>query len=173
MKEKNLIDLNIDDILKKLVAKTSMCRYRIMNCSNFKYGIDKEAVDYHINFCKHNYNDVSEETWAKIFLNNNDNTKNWPSIFRKTNKTRRETEIIKKFVGRWRADSVLSPLVGALTRNMPESWGMWKWPYYARLFFSYEFRDAMKEYLHEYPDLVPEPGFVIYYFDTSNTFERY
>jgi hypothetical protein len=47
-------------------------------------------------------------------------------------------------------------------------------PYYARLFFSFEYRDNMKQYLSEYPDLDIEPGFVIYYFgDTNDSFEMF
>lgn len=171
---RKLIDDTVDATLKKLVAKNSMCKYRIKTCSNFKYGLDREAIDYHINFCKKEYKYVSEETWTQIFNNNNDNDNNWPSIFRKANKTSRENEIIQKFIGRWRADSAFSPLVGALTRNMPSSWGLWKWPYYARLFFSFEFRDTMKDYLEEFPDLCPEPGFVIYFYgDTPYSFDMF
>ncbi len=41
-------------------------------------------------------------------------------------------------------------------------------------FFSFENRDAMQEYLEEFPDLDIEPGFVIYYKgDTKKSFKMF
>ena len=165
--------MSFDDQLKGFVYEARFTgKYRIKNCNNFQYEIDHDAINYHIDFCKTNYPKVPENIWKEIFLNNNDNKKNWPSIFRKKQKTARDNEIIHKFVGRWRADTVASPFLGFLTRSLPNWMGYWKWDYYARIFFSFENRDNMKEYLDEYPDLLPEPGFVVYFNgSTSDSFD--
>jgi hypothetical protein len=162
------------DPLIQRVALKFPGKYRIKRCDKFVYDIDREAIDYHIEFCTKNFTEVPGRVWSEIFNNNNDNPNNWPSIFRKAQKTDRDNEIISKFVGRWREDNVFSSLTGLISRNLPESFGFWKWPYYARLFFSFENRDAMREYLKEYPDLDIEPGFVIYYKgDTKKSFKMF
>ena len=165
--------LAYDPLITAFVRKFTG-KYRIKNCNNFQYEIDHEAINYHIEFCNSHYPEIPKNIWKEIFQNNNDNIKNWPSIFRKKNKTQKEIDIIKKYVGRWRPDNWLSPFIGFFTRSLPDTFGLWKWPYYARLFFSFEFRDKMKEYIEEYPDLVPEPGFVVYFHsDTFDTFDMY
>ena len=108
--------ISYDSKLRELIIKFSG-KYRIKHCNYFKYDIDKEAIEYHIGFCTRRFNNVPEKAWREIFYNNNDNKNGWPSIFRKKEKTDKENEIIRKFIGRWREDSVISPFVGLLTRS--------------------------------------------------------
>ena len=166
--------MKFDELLKDLVYIDKFNgKVRIKNCDNFQYEIDREAIAYHISYCTDNYPKVPKNVWEEIYHNNNDNKKNWPSIFRKKQKTARDKEIISKYIGRWRwKDNFLSPFIGAVLRVTPSFIGLWRWNYYARLFFSFENRDNMKEYLDEYPDLLPEPGFVVYYNgDPYDTFD--
>lgn len=165
--------MSFDEQLKNFVYDSEFsAKYRIKTCKYFKYEIDRDAIDYHITFCTENYSKVPRKIWEEIFNNNNDNKKNWPSIFRKEEKTDRDNEIIRKFFGRWRRDHFYSPVLGFVTRNLPDKMGLWRWDFYARIFFSFDNRDNLREYLDEYPDLLPEPGFVIYYRkDTYKSFD--
>jgi hypothetical protein len=114
------------DPMVQRVALQFPGKYRIKHCDNFQYEIDKEAIDYHITFCTKTYTQLPENVWKAIFHNNNDNKKNWPSLFRKKQKTNKEKEILKKLVGRWRLDNAFSSFHGFLSRSLQEFMGYWK-----------------------------------------------